>query len=261
MTQTLPRISIVTPSYNQGEFIEQTIESVLGQGYPDLEYLVMDGGSTDGTLEILERYGDRLTWVSEEDRGQSDALNKGLRRATGEIVAFINSDDYYEPGALHAIGEFLARNPESSWVTGKCRTVDDHGREIRSAITRYKNFWLRRRSLRALQVLNYVSQPATFWHRRVLERVGEFDESLEYAMDYDYSLRVARHFRLDYIDRYLASFRVHPSSKAGASAHAQFDAGLEIARRYVRSPVLLGLHRAHNALTVGIYRRLLERAR
>ena len=261
MTPGLPRISVVTPSYNQGAFIEQTIESVLGQDYPDLEYSVVDGGSTDGTLAILERYGDRLAWVSEPDRGQSDALNKGFREATGDVVAFLNSDDYYEPGALRAVGEFFARNPESSWVTGKCRTVDENGREIRSAITRYKNFWLRRRSLRVLQVLNYVSQPATFWHRRVLERVGAFDETLQYAMDYDYSLRVADHFSLDYVDRYLASFRVHPTSKAGASAHTQFDADLEIARRHVRSPVLLGLHRAHNALTVGIYRRLLERAR
>ncbi len=254
----LPRLTVVTPSYNQGRFIEQTIESILGQGYPGLEYIVMDGGSTDETVDILKRYGDRLTWRSEPDRGQSDALNKGLRLATGEVVAFLNSDDYYEPGALHAVGEFFAQHPESHWLTGKCRTVDENGREIRRAVTLYKNAWLRLGGYGALQVLNYVSQPATFWRRSMLERVGEFDESLNYAMDYDYWLRAGREFELEVLDRYLASFRVHSTSKAGASASAQFDVDLEIARNQSRSRGLVELHRLHNALATGIYRILLR---
>jgi glycosyltransferase involved in cell wall biosynthesis len=250
----LPRISIITPSYNQGEFIGQTIDSVLGQGYPNLEYIVMDGGSTDRTLEVLERYEGRLSWVSERDRGQSHAINKGLRMATGEVIAFLNSDDLYQPGALMRVGRFFAGHPEASWVTGRCWIIDQHGRKIRRAITRYKNLWLRLRSYTILQVIDYISQPATFWRRRVVDKVGFFDEALRYAMDYDYSLRVGRHFALWVIDDYLASFRIHPSSKAGSSANAQFDADLEIAGRHVSSRVLLSLHALHNAMVVAAYR-------
>mgnify|MGYP001086066400 CR=1 FL=1 len=260
MPINLPRITIITPSYNQGEFIGQTIESVLGQGYPDLEYIVMDGGSTDDTVDILKRYDGRLHWVSERDRGQSHAINKGLRMATGEIVAFLNSDDLYEPGALMKVGSFFASHPDAGWLTGKCRTVDQNGKEIRRGATLYKNLWLRLRSYRVLTVMNYISQPATFWRQQVVDTVGQFDEQWQYAMDYDYSLRVGRRFRLWVLDEYLACFRVHSTSKAGASANAQFDVDLEIAKRHVSSPVLVGLHALHNAAVVGMYRILLARS-
>jgi glycosyltransferase involved in cell wall biosynthesis len=256
--ETLPRITIITPSYNQCHFIEQTIDSVLSQNYPDLEYIVIDGGSTDNTLEILKKYDGKLLWISERDRGQSHAINKGLRMATGEIIAFLNSDDLYAPGALLKVGKFFAAHPEARWFTGRCRTIDPKGNEIRKAITLYKNVWLRIKSYRALLVLNYISQPATFWSRKVIDMVGEFDESLRYAMDYDYSLRVGRSFKLWVLDDYLASFRVHPSSKAGSSANAQFDSEFKIAKRYTTSPLLVGLHAAHNALTVNIYRILMS---
>ena len=253
----LPRITVVTPSYNQGDFIEQTIKSVLGQGYPDLEYIVVDGGSTDGTVDILKRYDGRLHWTSEPDRGQSHAINKGLRIATGEVFAFLNSDDLYEPGALRKVGAFFVQHPEAAWLSGRCRNIDEQGREIRKAITLYKNLWLRLRSYAVLQVLDYVAQPATFWRRRVIEKVGLFDEHLSYAMDYDYSLRLGPHFRLWVLNEYLACYRTHAKSKAGSSANAQFDADLEIARTHVSSPVLCGLHRLHSALVVAIYRQLL----
>jgi glycosyltransferase involved in cell wall biosynthesis len=261
MSGTPPRISIVTPSFNQREFIGQTIESVLDQQYPDLELIVMDGGSTDGTVALLESYGDRLAFVSEADRGQSHALNKGMTRATGDVLAFLNSDDFYEPGALRTAGDFFASHPASVWLTGLCRTVDRDGREIRRPITAYKNAWLRHGGYRALQVLNYVSQPATFWRRELFEAVGEFDESLSYAMDYDYWLRAGRLFKLDVVDRYLACFRVHETSKAGSSARAQFDSAELIASRHVGSRALLGAHRAHNAVSVAAYRILLPRER
>jgi glycosyltransferase involved in cell wall biosynthesis len=258
---TLPRMTIVTPSYNQGEFIEQTIESVLSQGYPDLEYMVMDGGSDDGTLDVLRRYDGRLSWISEPDRGQSHAINKGLQRATGDVVAFLNSDDLYEPGALLQVGQFFAGHPEAAWLTGRCRIIDQNGREIRKWMTFIKNFWLHLQSYTVLQVLNYVSQPATFWRREVMEKVGFFDESLGYALDYDYSLRVGRLYRLWVLDSYLASFRIHPASKAGASANAQFDVDLEIARTHVASPILIGLHRLSNAIVVLLYKSVMALGR
>ena len=253
----LPRITVITPSYNQGQFIQATIESVLEQDYPDLEYIVMDGGSKDQTVDVLKAYDGRVRWVSEEDRGQSHAINKGLRRATGDVIAFLNSDDVYESGALIRVGHFFAEHPEAQWVTGKCCTVDQDGNEIRKAITAYKNFWLRVGSQTALTVLNYISQPATFWTRELVETVGDFDERWHYAMDYDYWLRARRHFKLWFLAESLASFRVHPSSKAGSSARAQFDVDLEIARHHVPSRLLVGLHALHNSTAVSIYRMLL----
>lgn len=259
--EKLPRITVITPSYNQGDFIEQTIQSILSQGYPDLEYLVFDGGSTDQTVDILKKYGHKFFWVSEKDRGQSDALNKGLRMATGEVMCFLNSDDLYEPGALLKVGSFFARHPEAAWLTGKCRTVNQQGQEIRRPITLYKNFWLAVKSYKVLQILDYVSQPATFWRRCVIEKVGFFDENLRYAMDYDYSLRVGRYFKLYVLPDYLASFRIHSSSKAGSSANAQFDADLQIARRHASSPLLASLHAFHNKVIIAIYKLLLSSRR
>jgi glycosyltransferase involved in cell wall biosynthesis len=253
----LPRISIITPSYNQAAFIEQTIQSVLNQDYPDLEYIVMDGGSTDGTLEILKKYSGQLTWTSEPDRGQSHAINKGFSMATGEVLAFLNSDDLYEPGALIKVGQFFAKNPEAAWLTGRCHIIDKDGKEIRKAITSYKNFWLRMGGYRTLQILNFISQPATFWRRKVIEAIGFFDESLIYAMDYDFSLRVGKRYHWKALHTYLASFRVHSSSKAGSSVSAQFDADLLIIRRHTSSKLIVNLHTSHNSLITGMYRRMI----
>lgn len=250
---TLPRITVITPSLNQGEFIEQTIESVLSQDYADLEYIVMDGGSTDGTLDVLRRYEGQLSWVSEPDRGQSHAINKGLQRASGEVVAYLNSDDLYEPGALLKVGQFFLQHPEAAWLSGRCRIINQNGQEVRKWMTLIKNFWLRIGSYRVLQVLDYISQPATFWRREVMQKIGSFDEELQYAMDYDYSLRVGRHFRLWVLNDCLSSFRVHSVSKGGTSFTAQFDEDLETARRYVSSPILIGLHRLSNWIVVLLY--------
>lgn len=219
----------------------------------------MDGGSTDLTLDILREYDGRVQWLSERDNGQSDALNKGFRIATGDIIAFLNSDDFYEPGALDAVGRYFVERPAAKWLTGRCRNVDQYGREIRKTITRYKNLWLKTYSYRVLMVLNFISQPATFWRREVYETVGGVDESLHYAMDYDYWLRIGQHYSLDTLDTYLANFRIHPASKAGSSAAAQFDAEIEIVKRYHPNPVEMLLHRAHTAITVSTYKRLLRR--
>ena len=253
----LPRITIITPSLNQGEFIEQTIESVLSQEYPDLEYIVIDGGSSDGTLEVLRKYAGKLHWVSEPDQGQSHAINKGLRMASGDVVAYLNSDDLYELGTLRKVGEFFSLHPEASWLTGRCRIIDQNGREVRQWMTFIKNFWLRTQSYTVLKVLDYISQPATFWRREVMDKVGFFDETLHYAMDYDYSLRVGCHSRLWVLDDYLASFRVHTASKGGSSASDQFGEDLQVAKRHSSSPILIGLHRLSNRIVVSIYRLLL----
>lgn len=259
MEHALPKISVVTPSLNQGRYIEQTIRSVLSQDYPNLEYIVMDGGSTDETANVLNRYRRSLQWFREPDRGQSDALNKGMGLATGEILGFINADDTYAAGSLSLVGRYFAKHPETDWLSGRCRNIGADGGEIRRSVAAYKDFWLRRKQLRLLPVLNFISQPATFWRRRVFESVGPFDENLHYAMDYDYWLRTAKLYSLDVIDVHLANFRIHPESKAGASASAQFQAAFEIVRRHVKSPALLLLHRLHAGATIATYRFLSSR--
>ncbi len=253
-----PRLSIITPSYNQGAFIEETIKSVLAQDYPNLEHIVVDGGSTDNTIAVLKNYERSLHWISEPDHGQADAINKGLRMATGDIVAYLNSDDLYEPGALKTVGEFFACHSQAAWVTGRCRTINQSNQEIRRGITAYKNIWLHLHHDKVLYVLNYISQPATFWRRAVVARVGYFDETLHYTMDYEYWLRIiSRNYRLWTLNVYLAQFRVHSSSKSGSTANAQFNEQLKVAQRYVHSSFVLALHQLHNAVSVAIYKQLL----
>lgn len=259
MVFSLPRISIITPSLNQGNFIEETIQSVLEQGYPNLDYMIIDGGSTDGTLEILKKYERWLCWISEPDRGQAHAINKGLRIATGEVIAFLNSDDLYQPGALFQVGNFFADHRDASWVTGKCHIIDCNKHEIRKIVTWYKNFWLLVKSYNVLLVIDYISQPATFWRRAIMDEVGFFDETLYYTLDYDYSLRVGKNNRLWVINDYLASFRVHPSSKTTCSTEKQFNSDFEVANQYTSSLLLKTLHRFHNSMILAAYKLLLVR--
>lgn len=157
--KTLPKISIITPTLNQAEFIEKTILSVLNQNYPDLEYLVFDGGSNDGTQEILKKYSKDIKWRSEPDQGQSSAINKGLRICSGEIIGFINSDDQYEPSALLKVGNFFASHPEAMWVTGKCKIINEYEKEVFSFVSFYKHILLRFHHPSLLGVVNYIPQP------------------------------------------------------------------------------------------------------
>jgi glycosyltransferase involved in cell wall biosynthesis len=254
----LPKISIVTPSLNQANYIETTIQSVLNQGYPSLEYIIVDGGSTDGTLEILKKYEKHLTWSSQKDQGQSDAINKGFRKASGDILAFINSDDCYEPGALHKVGDFFARHPKAHWVTGKCRIINEQGHEQRRLITQYKNLWLSLKSYKVLLVLDYISQPATFWRRTLIEKIGYFDENEHLSMDYDFSLRIGQQFPLHVIHSYLAAFRIHRSSKSRL-IREHFNSDLAIARNYTNSRPLQRLHQLHNFLIITAYEQMAKR--
>jgi glycosyltransferase involved in cell wall biosynthesis len=237
-----PKISIITPSWNQGPFIERTIRSVLDQEYPNLEYIVMDGGSADGTIDILKKYEGRLNWISEKDKGQADAINKGITRATGDIIAYLNSDDIYEPDALRKVADHFSGHPETMWLTGQCRIIDEQDREIRRPITAYKNFLLRHYSYSLLLVTNPVSQPATFWRRTVTSEFGHFDETEHLVMDYDYWLRIGKKYPPAVLDDYLAGFRVYAASKTSSSFLTTFERELVLARKHSTSAVLNGLH-------------------
>lgn len=243
----LPKISIVTPSLNQGEFIEETVLSVLSQNYPSLEYLVMDGGSSDDTLKVLEKYSDRIKWVSEADKGQTNAINKGLRLTDGAIVGYLNADDTLLPGSLWKVAEAFTRHPDAMWAVGKCRIVDWQNNEIRKPITSYKNLLLKWGGFPLLVVTNYISQPSTFWRRDALETVGFLDESLHYVMDYDYWLRLYSRYSPVFIPEYLATFKIHPSSKTTSTGHRNvyIEEERRVIRRYSNSRWLLFLHDVH----------------
>jgi len=204
-----PRISIVTPSYNQGQFIEETIRSVLLQGYPNLEYFVIDGGSTDGTLEIIHKYEPWLTyWVSEPDEGQSDAINRGFARATGEILAWLNSDDTYLPGALHQAAETMAAYPSAAVVYGQSRFCDEQGRYV-GTIGEPMEF----RSL--LVGHNMIPQPSAFVRRNAADRVGPLRVDLNYAMDLDYWLHLGLAGHWKFVEEYWSTYRRYPGAKTG----------------------------------------------
>ncbi|GAB4527449.1 MAG: glycosyltransferase family 2 protein [Anaerolineae bacterium] len=207
----LPLVTIVTPSFNQGRFIRETIESVLSQDYPRLEYIVVDGGSTDDTLDILRSYGERIAWVSEPDRGQSHAINKGFRRASGEILAWLNSDDTYLPGAVSASVAFLQQHPEIDLVYGDVQPIDENGHVLReracgkpfSLHTLLTDFWM-------------IPQPTAFFRRELLDKVGLLNENLHYFLDPDLWIRIALHGKGQYLPGLRAKGRLHKDSKTVA---------------------------------------------
>jgi glycosyltransferase involved in cell wall biosynthesis len=248
------KISIVTPTYNQAGFIERTILSVLSQNYSDLEYIIIDGGSTDGTIEILKKYSDKLIWHSEKDRGQSDAINKGLRMTTGEIVAYLNSDDTYQPEALKKVATFFQNNPKKKWVYGKCKIINKLDAEIRKPITWYKNLLLKKYSYPKLLSENFISQPAVFWKKTLNSELGLFNEKEHFCMDYEFWLRLGKKYPAGIIDSYLANFRYHQSSKSGSINKKQFQDELRLAKKYGEGhPLAIFLHQVNYWKITGIY--------
>jgi len=214
-----PRITVITPSYNQAPFLRECIDSVLGQGWPDLEYRVLDGGSSDGSVEILKSYGDAVTWRSHPDGGQAAAINEGFEKATGEVVAWLNSDDYYLPGAFARAVEQLALDPAACGVHGRAWMVDERGRRLRP----YPTFPLEHRDLRRKC---YVCQPASFMRREVLVRHGLLNDAMDLCFDYDWWLRITRRERLAFCPAPLAATRHYPATKtASRRSRALIEAG------------------------------------
>ncbi len=235
--KNLPRISIVTPSYNQGNFIEDTICSVLEQGYPNLEYIVMDGGSTDQSVEVIKKYAKYLTyWISERDRGQTDAINRGFRIATGDVLGYLNSDDFLLPNALNIIAQAYSTYPSAGLYMGTGISVDVNKRNPK----RYsKTVGFDYEAL--LKGSCYVLQPATFINRIAYEKVGELDESLKYGMDLEYWLRIGRNFDVVVIDEPLAAYRMYDDIKTISGGFERWVELWNIYRRYTDLQITPGL--------------------
>lgn len=202
-------ISIVTPSYNQAHFLEETIQSVLSQDYPQIEYLIIDGGSTDKTVDIIKKYEAKLAgWASEKDGGQTDAINKGFARANGDILAWINSDDTYEPSAVTEAVKYLQDHPEVGMVYGDCNYTNESGRVIGKFNAAQTNYRLLR------QGYTRIPQQTMFFRAELWKQVGPLDPSFYFAMDYDLWTRIAARTEIKYIPQTWANFRLHTSGKS-----------------------------------------------
>ncbi|MBI3737485.1 MAG: glycosyltransferase [Chloroflexi bacterium] len=207
-----PLVSIVTPSFNQARYLEAAIQSVLSQDYPRLEYIIVDGGSTDGSVDIIKKYQSRLAWwVSEPDKGQTDALNKGFARAKGDILAWLNSDDTYEPGVVAAAVKFFQNHPEVGMVYGDANYINEAGRVI-------GKFPAAQTDLRRLrQGYVHIPQQASFFRGNLWREVGPLDPSFYFAMDYDLWVRLAARSQLKYVPQTWANFRLHTAGKTIAA--------------------------------------------
>jgi glycosyltransferase involved in cell wall biosynthesis len=210
-----PTITLVTPSYNQAAFLEQTLRSVIDQRYPALEYIVIDGGSSDGSVDILKAFADHLAyWVSEPDEGQADAINKGFARASGDILGWLNSDDILLPGTLQAVADLFTEYPEIVWVTSWGANIGEQGERL--AVRRSPG------ALRSLiargwyhgRMLGFIRQESTFWRRELWQRVGgSVNTQLHYGMDYELWRRFAQHADLVTAQTVFGAYRVHPAQK------------------------------------------------
>lgn len=221
-----PRISIVTPSYNQGQFIEETIRSVLLQGYPNLEYTIIDGGSKDGSVEIIRKYEPWLAyWVSEKDRGQSHAINKGFRIATGTIFAWINSDDQYKPNVFKKVAYQFSRNPEIALLYSKTEVIDELSTSPKIVIG--NDYCLEK----MLVIGNQIPQPSAFFTAQIFNSVGGLNEKYGFSMDYDLWLKIGLLRKVQFLDDVWSRFRLHINSKSN-SEKVKFDLeNYEIIRR------------------------------
>lgn len=213
-----PLVSIITPSFNQGNFIRETIESVLSQSYDNIEYIVIDGGSTDNTLDILSQYEGKLTYISEPDKGQSDAINKGFRMAKGEIFAWLNSDDVYEPGAVQKAVELFTANPDVALVYGNGYIIDEKSNKVKAfEYTHDFSLW------ELIYVWDYIMQPATFFKAYSLKEVGYLNETLHWTMDWELWIKLALKYDVLFTDSFLACSREYLGTKTNTGGMKRLE--------------------------------------
>ncbi len=235
MQEDDPIVTIITPSYNQGHFIRATIESVLSQDYPNVEYIVMDGGSTDETSAVVKDYASRVTFISERDRGQSHAINKGFQMARGSILAWLNSDDLYLPGCIRAAVDSFRQSPAAGAVYGEGYLIDRSGtRTGRFPWTEPFNLW------KLMYLSDYILQQTVFFRKDVLEDVGYLDEDLHYTMDWDILIRIGKKYGLAYIPEYMGCLREYPEAKSFAGGMGRIREIREMLQRHTGSRISPG---------------------
>jgi glycosyltransferase involved in cell wall biosynthesis len=252
------KVSIVTTCYNSQATIRDTIESILSQnGDFELEYIITDAGSKDATRSIISEYGDRIILIDATGTNQSQGINRGLREATGDIVAFLNADDVYRPGALQVAVQSFAAHPEKLWLVGQCAIIDHQGKEFHGAITKYKNFLLKHYSYWMLLIENFICQPAVFLRREALDVIGFFSEHENFVMDYEYWLRIGRVSNPIVVQQDISGFRRIEGTKSNTSYGKQFRDDMRVAVAAARQNVVhwwtIPLKALSYARTMAIY--------
>jgi len=250
----LPKISLVIPSLNKAEFIGRTLQSILDQNYQNLEVIIRDGGSTDGTVEIIKKFSRKYPavffWEIKKDSGQLEAINEGLKNTTGEIVTYLNADDIYRPGALIAVGKYFATHPNTPWLVGKGEIVDEEGKIISSFATDYKNFLFSQNKYELLLMVNYLMQPSVFLNRKAYKKYGPFTGTAASVMEYDLWLKIGKIIMPAILDRVLSSFSVYQGSISTSQYKEVLLADERIAEKYTDSALILMLHYLHNIARV-----------
>ncbi|MFZ2153304.1 MAG: glycosyltransferase family 2 protein [Microgenomates group bacterium] len=251
------KFTIITPSYNQAKFLQQTIDSVVSQaGDFEIEYFILDGGSTDGSVNIIRQYTStpkiKIIWQSKPDGGQTAALNYGLSQATGDIIAYINSDDYYLPSTFSQVLKYFNSHPKALWLAGNCVVTDP---KLKWTFW-LKHIWPIQYFKNCLYVFNTINQPSVFLKKELVDQVGLFDQSLHYAFDYDYWLRCLQIQLPSRIFHNFSVFRIHPDSKGNTSYHHQFDEDWAVINRYQPSKLLHTTHSLAIILVTAIYKLL-----
>lgn len=245
-----PKISIVIPSFNKVKFIAKTIESIINQNYPNLEIIIMDGGSTDGTLKIIEKFAKEypqiISYQSKKDKGQWDAINKGFRIAKGKILSYINADDEYLPGAFSEIERMYRANVDALWFVGRGRVVNEDGIRIATLPTHYKNLLLLINSRLLLLVTNYLMQPSIFLTKKTWKRFGPFIGYKNFVLEYDLWLKISKIKMPVTTTKYLSSFRIEPDTISASSSESLLEQDEKILEKYTGSSLIKFLHKLHN---------------
>jgi len=246
----LPKISIVIPSFNKKQFIKKTIGSIISQNYPNLEVIIQDGASTDGTLEIIkenaQKYPKIIKFESKKDKGQWDAINKGFDKATGEILAFINADDFYEKDAFFEVAKTYQKNPDCLWVAGRGKVVNSAGKEVAKLVTFYKNLLLFLNSRTMLLIVNYLIQPSVFITRKAWQKFGPFIGTDHFVMEYDLWLKISKEKMPLLINKNLSSFRMSGENASSTSFEKLLTKDEDIVQKYTKNPLILFLHKLNN---------------
>lgn len=246
-----PKISIVIPSFNKVAFIKETLESIVSQDYKNYEVIIQDGGSTDGTLEIIEKYAKKfpklIQYVSRKDGGQLDALNKGMKKAKGDILTYINADDFYTKNAFKEISNAYKNNPESLWFAGRGIVVDGNNREIAKPITTYKNFLLSKNSYSLLLMTNYLMQPSVFIARKAYKKYGPFTGNKKFVLEYDLWLKIGQDQMPVVVDKVLTKFRFEPGTISATQSKYLLECDEEVVKRYTTNGAILMVHQLHNS--------------
>jgi len=228
--QTFPKITVVTPSFNQGKFLEDTILSVLGQNYPNLEYIIIDGGSNDNSVDILRKYEDRLSyWVSEKDKGQANAINKGFEKSNGDILCWLNSDDLFMPNILFYVAEQI-NIERAELLTGDCIHFSENGQEGTTALGSQTSKYFK---LLNLNDGDIIIQPSTFWTRRVWIETGLLNENLDYVFDWEWFLRaISKKAELKIMNKTLSLYRIHEMHKTGKGSMERHNEIVAVYRQF-----------------------------